>query len=159
MAAGELATRDAILLGVGCLIAGLVLCDLVRPLLVAVGAGYVALTLSYTMVWRHLLLLDIVAIGGGFVLRAVAGGVAAPVALSRWFLRNGYRYKKNAAGIGTRSLGRGRSARAVALRSGSASTIAACRDRRAPPRDFPTTRSRRPSRPSFAGTPSIPSSC
>jgi decaprenyl-phosphate phosphoribosyltransferase len=46
----------------------------------------VALTLSYTLVWRHLLVLDLVAIAGGFVLRAVAGGVAAPVALSRWFI-------------------------------------------------------------------------
>ena len=51
-----------------------------------VGAGYVALTLSYTLVWRHILLLDLIAISGGFVLRAVAGGVAPPVALSRWFL-------------------------------------------------------------------------
>lgn len=30
-----------------------------------------------------------------------------PSSLSRWFRRNGYRYKKNAAGIGTRSPGRG----------------------------------------------------
>jgi decaprenyl-phosphate phosphoribosyltransferase len=51
-----------------------------------IGAGYVALTLSYTLVWRHLLLLDIVAIAGGFVLRALAGGAAPPVALSRWFV-------------------------------------------------------------------------
>jgi decaprenyl-phosphate phosphoribosyltransferase len=32
------------------------------------------------------LILDVVAIAGGFVLRTVAGGVAAPVALSRWFV-------------------------------------------------------------------------
>ncbi len=38
------------------------------------------------MIWRHVVLLDLVAIAGGFVLRAVAGGVAAPVALSRWFV-------------------------------------------------------------------------
>ena len=31
-------------------------------------------------------MLDIVAIAGGFVLRALAGGVAAPVTLSRWFV-------------------------------------------------------------------------
>jgi decaprenyl-phosphate phosphoribosyltransferase len=37
-------------------------------------------------VWREIVLFDLVAIAGGFVLRAVAGGVAAPVALSRWFL-------------------------------------------------------------------------
>jgi decaprenyl-phosphate phosphoribosyltransferase len=51
-----------------------------------VGAGYVLLTLSYTLLWRHVPLLDIAAIAGGFVLRAVAGGVAAPVTLSRWFI-------------------------------------------------------------------------
>jgi decaprenyl-phosphate phosphoribosyltransferase len=46
----------------------------------------VALTLSYTLLWRHILVLDIVAVAGGFVLRALAGGVAAPVTLSRWFV-------------------------------------------------------------------------
>jgi decaprenyl-phosphate phosphoribosyltransferase len=35
--------------------------------------------------WRRVVLLDIAAIACGFVLRALAGGVAAPVALSRWF--------------------------------------------------------------------------
>jgi transposase len=30
----------------------------------------------------------------------------APASLSRWYLRNGYRYKKNTAGVGTRSPGR-----------------------------------------------------
>ena len=65
---------------------GLGLCTFISPLLGLVGAGYLALTLSYTLIWRHLLLLDIIAIGGGFVLRAVAGGAAAPVALSKWFL-------------------------------------------------------------------------
>jgi decaprenyl-phosphate phosphoribosyltransferase len=86
VAARELSTRDAVALGLGCLIAGLALCEIVNPLLLAVGAGYVALTLSYTWVWRRLLLLDIIAIAGGFVLRALAGGVAAPVGLSRWFV-------------------------------------------------------------------------
>ena len=55
-------------------------------MLTLVGFGYLALTVTYTLVWRHLLVLDILAIAGGFVLRAVAGGVAAPVTLSRWFL-------------------------------------------------------------------------
>jgi decaprenyl-phosphate phosphoribosyltransferase len=58
----------------------------VRPLLAVVALGYVALTVSYTWVWRHLPVLDLVALAGGFVLRAVAGGVAAPVVLSRWFV-------------------------------------------------------------------------
>jgi len=86
VAAGELGLRTATVMGIALMTIGLGLCIFISPLLGLVGAGYVALTLSYTLVWRHLLLLDIIAIGGGFVLRAVAGGVAAPVALSRWFL-------------------------------------------------------------------------
>jgi decaprenyl-phosphate phosphoribosyltransferase len=86
VAAGELAPGAAISLGIALMIGGIALCTAIRPLLGLVGAGYLALTLSYTLVWRHLLLLDIVAIAGGFVLRAVAGGVASPVALSHWFV-------------------------------------------------------------------------
>jgi decaprenyl-phosphate phosphoribosyltransferase len=86
VAAGELGRGTAVTLGVVLMAVGLGLCTFISPVLGLVGAGYLALTLSYTMIWRHLLLLDIVAIGGGFVLRAVAGGAAAPVALSRWFL-------------------------------------------------------------------------
>jgi decaprenyl-phosphate phosphoribosyltransferase len=86
VAAGELGERTALALGVTLIAVGMTMSVLVRPLVGVVGAGYVALTLSYTFVWRHLLLLDLIAIGGGFLLRAVAGGVAAPVPLSRWFL-------------------------------------------------------------------------
>jgi decaprenyl-phosphate phosphoribosyltransferase len=86
VAAGELEARDAIMLGTGWLLAGLTLCVSIRPLLGLVGAGYVTLTLGYTLVLRHVVLLDIAAVAGGFVLRALAGGVAAPVTLSRWFV-------------------------------------------------------------------------
>lgn len=86
IAAGELSPATAVRFGVGLMIAGLALCAVIRPLLFVVGAGYLALTLSYAIVWRHVVILDIVAIAGGFVLRAVAGGVAAPVTLSRWFI-------------------------------------------------------------------------
>jgi decaprenyl-phosphate phosphoribosyltransferase len=86
VAAGELGRREASALGVTWLLAGLALCMAIRPLLALVGAGYLALTLSYTLLWRRVIVLDIVAIAGGFVLRALAGGVAAPVTLSRWFV-------------------------------------------------------------------------
>lgn len=86
VAAGELSPSTATALGIGLMVGGLALCAAIRPLLALVGAGYLALTLSYTLLWRHLLLFDVVAIAGGFVLRAVAGGVAAPVTLSRWFI-------------------------------------------------------------------------
>jgi decaprenyl-phosphate phosphoribosyltransferase len=86
VAAGELEPLDAVLLGAGGLIAGVLLCFAIAPLLGAVGLGYIALTLSYTWIWRRIVVLDIFAIAAGFVLRALAGGVAAPVTLSRWFV-------------------------------------------------------------------------
>jgi decaprenyl-phosphate phosphoribosyltransferase len=86
VAAGELAPRTAVVIGLILIAGGIALCAAIRPLLAVVGVGYVVLTLSYTLIWRHLLLFDVAAIAGGFVLRAVAGGVAAPVGLSRWFL-------------------------------------------------------------------------
>jgi decaprenyl-phosphate phosphoribosyltransferase len=86
VAAGVLAPRIATTLGVGLMASGLGLSWTIRPLLAIVGLGYLVLTLSYTMIWRHIVLLDVLAVASGFVLRAVAGGVAAPVRLSPWFL-------------------------------------------------------------------------
>lgn len=86
VAAGELSPHAALRLGAGLMVAGLVICALVRPLLLVVGAGYLAVTLSYALALRRIVLLDIGAVAAGFVLRAVAGGVAAPVTLSRWFM-------------------------------------------------------------------------
>jgi decaprenyl-phosphate phosphoribosyltransferase len=86
VAAGELSARQAIALGVILIAIGLVICAAVRPLLVLVAVAYIGLTLSYTLVWRNVPFLDVFVISGGFLLRAVAGGAAAPVDLSEWFL-------------------------------------------------------------------------
>jgi decaprenyl-phosphate phosphoribosyltransferase len=86
IASGELSPRAALavaaVLGAG----GLMLAAAVRLELAAVGCAYLALTASYSLWWRRVILLDILAIAGCFVLRAAAGGVAADVRLSRWFL-------------------------------------------------------------------------
>lgn len=86
VAAGELTPRTAVALGVVLALAGLLLCVAIRPLLAVVGGGYVAVTLSYTLLWRKIQFADVLTIAAGFVLRAVAGGVAASVLLSRWFV-------------------------------------------------------------------------
>jgi len=86
VAAGELAPWVAVTFGAGAIATGLAACLLISPLLGLVALGYVALTLSYTLVWRHVVVFDIVAIAGGFVLRAIAGGVSADVPLSVWFI-------------------------------------------------------------------------
>lgn len=86
VAAGELTSREATALGAGLIVTGLAMCVAIAPLLLVVGLGYLMVTVSYTWIWRRILYLDVAAIAGGFVLRAVAGGVAAPVELSRWFI-------------------------------------------------------------------------
>ena len=54
--------------------------------LMVVVAIYVAVTLSYTLYLKHEPLLDLAGVAAGFVLRAIAGGVAASVPISQWFL-------------------------------------------------------------------------
>jgi len=54
--------------------------------LVAVLAGYLAMTAIYSRWLKHQPLLDISLIAGGFLLRAIAGGVATDTTLSTLFL-------------------------------------------------------------------------
>jgi decaprenyl-phosphate phosphoribosyltransferase len=49
-------------------------------------AGYVVLTVSYSLWLKHEPVVDLGAVAAGFVLRAVAGGVATNVPISNWFL-------------------------------------------------------------------------
>jgi decaprenyl-phosphate phosphoribosyltransferase len=86
IAAGDIAPWIAVTAGAGAIAVGLAASVLIAPLLGLVSLGYVTLTLSYSLVWRHLVAFDIVAVAGGFVLRAIAGGVSANVPLSHWFV-------------------------------------------------------------------------
>ncbi len=53
---------------------------------IAVLAAYMAITLSYSAIWKHVAVLDLVAIASGFVLRAAAGAYAVDVPMSSWFV-------------------------------------------------------------------------
>ncbi|MCS4490131.1 decaprenyl-phosphate phosphoribosyltransferase [Corynebacterium sp. ES2794-CONJ1] len=47
---------------------------------------YIALQLGYCFGWKHQPVIDIALVSSGFMLRAMAGGVAAGIDLSQWFL-------------------------------------------------------------------------
>jgi decaprenyl-phosphate phosphoribosyltransferase len=47
---------------------------------------YVAVQFAYSFYLKHQPVYDLACVAGGFVLRAIAGGVAADVAVSEWFL-------------------------------------------------------------------------
>lgn len=54
--------------------------------LVVVVAAYGAVTVSYSLWLKHQPVIELTAVASGFVLRAIAGGVATHVPLSSWFL-------------------------------------------------------------------------
>ena len=86
IAAGEVPLGLAVALGVVLLVAGLATAALEGLDLLGLMAGYVALTSAYTMWLKHVPVLDLAIVASGFIIRAVAGGLAADVPLSRWFL-------------------------------------------------------------------------
>lgn len=49
-------------------------------------AVYLVLTVTYSTTWKHVAVLDLIAIASGFVLRAVGGAAAAGVPMSTWFI-------------------------------------------------------------------------
>jgi decaprenyl-phosphate phosphoribosyltransferase len=54
--------------------------------LLVVTAVYIVVQLSYCFWLKHQPVVDIAIVASGFLLRAIAGGAAAEIALSQWFL-------------------------------------------------------------------------
>ncbi|MDU0479143.1 decaprenyl-phosphate phosphoribosyltransferase [Staphylococcus chromogenes] len=54
--------------------------------LAIIVAVYLALQLGYCFGWKHQPVIDIALVSSGFMLRTMAGGVAAGIELSQWFL-------------------------------------------------------------------------
>jgi decaprenyl-phosphate phosphoribosyltransferase len=86
VAAGRLSPASAVNLAVLLAIAGLGSAAVVSLELTGLALLYLALTVSYSLWLRNLVVIDMLAIAVGFVLRALAGGVATGVYLSRWFV-------------------------------------------------------------------------
>ncbi len=86
VAAGQLSPRAALRVAAVLALLGIASAAAITPGLGAVACGYLALTASYSLWLRRVVVLDILAIAAGFVLRAVAGGVATDIYLSRWFV-------------------------------------------------------------------------
>jgi decaprenyl-phosphate phosphoribosyltransferase len=52
----------------------------------ALLAGYFVLMVAYTRWLKHMAVFDIAVVASGFIVRAIAGGLAVDVPISRWFL-------------------------------------------------------------------------
>jgi decaprenyl-phosphate phosphoribosyltransferase len=78
----SLAYALAVVLGV----ASLVISWLTTPNLALVMGIYIVVQLAYCFGLKHQAVLDICIVSSGFLIRAIAGGVAAGIPLSQWFL-------------------------------------------------------------------------
>lgn len=86
IASGELSVRTAIIAAVVLIIIGLGVAAIAGIGLVAVVVGYLVATLAYSLGLKHEPVIELGLLATGFLLRAIAGGVAADLPLSPWFL-------------------------------------------------------------------------
>jgi decaprenyl-phosphate phosphoribosyltransferase len=86
IAAGVVPEWLAYALAVVLAVASLAISWLVTPNLALVMAIYIAIQLAYCFGLKHQPVIDICIVSSGFLIRAIAGGVAADVPLSQWFL-------------------------------------------------------------------------
>jgi len=87
IAAGDLDVRTARVIAVVLILLSFAVTAPINDFkLTGVVAGYVLVTLSYTLWLKYEPVIDLAAVAAGFVFRAIAGGVATNVPLSDWFL-------------------------------------------------------------------------
>lgn len=86
IASGALAPAIAIGLAVALVVAASALALWIRPELAAVIALYFVFTLGYSLGLKHEPVIELALLSLGFLLRAIAGGIASDLPISQWFL-------------------------------------------------------------------------
>ena len=86
IAAGELSPRAAVVAAVVLALVALGLALSVNVGLFGVLLAYAVFTLSYSLLLKHEPVIELALLSMGFLLRAIAGGIAAELPISRWFL-------------------------------------------------------------------------
>jgi decaprenyl-phosphate phosphoribosyltransferase len=87
IAAGMVTVPTALVGGFALQIVALLVAGLaVNPLLAAVLGGYALLQLAYSVQLKRVPVAELLVVASGFVIRAVAGGVATGIVLTEWFL-------------------------------------------------------------------------
>lgn len=86
VARGELSPRAALVLAAGLAVIAVAIAALLGLASLALLLGFAALQAAYTLELKQIVLLDVLAIGGLFVIRAAAGAEAVDVRISPWLL-------------------------------------------------------------------------
>lgn len=86
LATGDVPVRNAVLLMLALAAAAAGIAFAVGSALLYVVAGYFAINVAYSLFVKHISLIDISFVATGFVLRVIAGGIAAEVPVSKWII-------------------------------------------------------------------------
>ena len=86
VASGEVPVMQAVLLGAGLIVTGILGAIAIGKVFLLWELFYLLLQLGYNMVFRAIVLLDILVVAMGFVIRAVAGSEAISVVISPWLI-------------------------------------------------------------------------
>ncbi len=84
IASGELSVAAALLVAVSCSLGAIALAyQAALPVLLLLIA-YVTMNIAYSLRLKHVVLIDVFCIAGGFLFRVAAGGEAAGIVISKW---------------------------------------------------------------------------
>lgn len=86
VASGEIKPRAALTFAIVLAAIGLGLCFAIGPVVGLSAIAYLLLQAFYTLVLKHLVILDVMAISAGFVIRALAGVAAVHSPVSPWLI-------------------------------------------------------------------------
>ncbi|MFF8598528.1 decaprenyl-phosphate phosphoribosyltransferase [Streptomyces sp. NPDC015232] len=78
-----LAHATGALLGIGAAVGAALWCNAMTSVVIA---AYLGMQLAYCVRLKHVLVADLAVVAAGFLLRAMTGGIALGIPLSRWFL-------------------------------------------------------------------------
>ena len=86
IAAGRLPAGVAIAAAIVLVVVGLVFAAILSGPFLVTALAYVVLLIAYSAWLKHIVIVDVLVVAGGFVLRAVAGAVVIDVEMSGWLL-------------------------------------------------------------------------
>lgn len=86
VASGAVGVGAALAFALALAAAGLALAVRVSPAAAAIAGGYIALNIAYSLGLKHVPILDVFMIAGGFMLRILAGTLGIGIAPSHWLL-------------------------------------------------------------------------
>ena len=86
IASGRIPLPVAVVVAVVLLLAGIAIAASLNARTAVVVSTYVVLTTAYSIVLKHVAVVDLVVVAAGFVLRAMAGAEASAIEMSTWFV-------------------------------------------------------------------------